>query len=39
MGTKRTRFKWRVRVPSWSEVGEGNTPEQVGQMHLGRPPA
>jgi hypothetical protein len=26
-------------VPSRSKVGEGNTPEQVRQMHLGRPPA
>ena len=29
MGSTRTRFKWNVRVPSRSEVGEGNTPEQV----------
>ena len=37
IGTTRTRFKWRVRVPSRSEVGEGSTPEQVQTDALGEP--
>jgi len=39
IGTTRTRFKWSVRVPSRSEVGEGSTPKQVRAYALGRPPA
>ena len=35
IGSTRTRFKWSVRVPSRSEVGEGSTPEQVRTDALG----